>query len=167
MKIIVGLGNPGEKYSFNRHNAGFILVDALAKKLDLEWKFSSKLKADICKKDDLIFLRSREFMNVSGQPVSSALSYYKISAENLLVIHDDVDLPFGEVKKQFASGSAGHKGVESIISNLGTKEFWRVRIGIGRPANAQPVEDFVLSDFTGEELQKIEGIDVEKLLLQK
>lgn len=167
MKIIVGLGNPGEKYSQNRHNVGFILLDTLAKKLGLEWDFSSKLKADICKKDDLIFLKSREYMNTSGQPVSSAVSYYKISANDLVVIHDDIDLPFGEVKMQFASGSAGHKGVESIISNLGSKEFWRIRVGVGRPTNAQPVEDFVLSNFSGEELQKIKEIDLEELLSQK
>jgi PTH1 family peptidyl-tRNA hydrolase len=167
MKIIVGLGNPGEKYSQNRHNVGFILLDTLAKKLGLEWDFSSKLKADICKRDDLIFLKSREYMNTSGQPVSSAVSYYKISASDLLVIHDDIDLPFGEVKMQFASGSAGHKGVESIISNLGSKEFWRIRVGVGRPTNAQPVEDFVLSNFSDEELQKIKEIDLEELLSQK
>jgi PTH1 family peptidyl-tRNA hydrolase len=105
-----------------------------------------------------------EFMNSSGISVSLAVSFYKIDLKDLVVIHDDVDLPFGEVRKQFASGSAGHKGVESIISNLGTKEFWRIRVGIGRPVDAQPVDEFVLRDFSEEELEQIKKIDSGSLI---
>lgn len=164
MKLIVGLGNPGESYSRTRHSTGVILLNQLVDTKDLTWENSTKLKAKIAKKDDYIFLKPMEFMNSSGISVSLAVNFYKIDLKDLVVIHDDVDLPFGEVRKQFASGSAGHKGVESIISNLGTKEFWRIRVGIGRPVDAQPVDEFVLRDFSEEELEKIKKIDTGSLI---
>lgn len=160
MKLIVGLGNPGEKYKNNRHNVGFILVDRLAERLGMEWKDSSKVKARMAKKDDLVLIKPVEFMNNSGNSVSLAVNFYKVPLGDLVVVHDDIDLGFGEVKKQLASGAAGHKGVESIISGLGTKDFWRIRVGVGRPVNAQAVEDFVLSDFSDEELSTIKKIDI-------
>jgi PTH1 family peptidyl-tRNA hydrolase len=159
----VGLGNPGDKYRHNRHNVGFIVVDELAEKLGLKWEDSSKLKAKVAKKNDLILLKTSEFMNISGSSVSLAINFFKIPLSELVVIHDDVDLDFGEVKKQFASGAAGHRGVENIISSLGTKDFWRIRIGVGRPVNAQPVEDFVLSNFSEEELSNIKKLNIDKL----
>jgi PTH1 family peptidyl-tRNA hydrolase len=163
MKLIVGLGNPGDKYSSNRHNVGFMLVDRLAEKLGLKWEDSSKFKAKIAKKDDLILLKPMDFMNNSGEPVSLAMNFYKVSSSDLVVVHDDIDLDFEDVKKQLSSGSAGHKGVESIISNLGTKDFWRIRVGVGRPVNAQPVESFVLSNFSEEELNVIKKLDISSL----
>jgi peptidyl-tRNA hydrolase, PTH1 family len=166
VKLVVGLGNPGDKYSRNRHNVGHILVDELADKLGLEWKDSPKLKAKIAKNNDLILVKTTEFMNMSGISVSLAANFYKdkVSLGNLIVIHDDVDLEFGEVKKQFSSGAAGHHGVESIISSLGTKDFWRIRVGIGRPANTQAVEDFVLSNLSDEEFVNIRKTDIDKLI---
>jgi len=163
MKIIVGLGNPGDKYISNRHNVGFMLVDRLAEKLGLKWEDSSKFKAKIAKKDDLVLLKPMDFMNNSGEPVSLVMNFYKLSPNDLTVVHDDIDLDFEDVKKQLASGSAGHKGVESIISNLGTKDFWRIRVGVGRPVNAQPVESFVLSNFSEEELNVIKKLDISNL----
>ena len=158
--MIVGLGNPGEKYKLCRHNVGFMLVDALAKSLGLEWESNSKLKSEICKKDDLVLIKPQEFMNNSGVPVSLVANFYKIDTKDITVIHDDVDLPFAEIKKQIGSGAAGHHGVESIITSLGTKDFWRVRVGIGRPTSFQPVDEFVLSDFTGEELERVRGMEI-------
>ena len=165
MRLIVGLGNPGEKYLYNRHNVGCILLDELAEKLGLEWKDNAKLKAKVAgRAGDLILVKTSEFMNISGGSVSLAVNYFKVPLSELTVIHDDVDLEFGEVKRQFSSGAAGHHGVESIISNLGTKDFWRVRVGIGRPTNAQPVEDFVLSNFSDEELGTSTKIDISKYI---
>jgi PTH1 family peptidyl-tRNA hydrolase len=164
VKLIVGLGNPGDKYHDNRHNVGFILVDKLAEKLGLEWEDSSKLKVKIAKKNDLVLVKTSEFMNISGGSVSLAIKFFRIPLSELVVVHDDIDLDFGEVRKQFAVGAAGHRGIESIISSLGTKDFWRIRIGIGRPVNAQPVEDFVLSNFSEEELSNIKKLDIGKLL---
>ena len=160
MKLIVGLGNPEGKYQKNRHNVGHMLVNALVEELDLNWEANSKLKADICKKDSVTFLKSHEYMNSSGIPVSLAMNFFKIDAKDLIVIHDDIDLPLGELKKQFSVGAAGHHGVESIISNLGSKDFWRIRVGVGRPTSGQQVEDFVLSNFSEDELKVISGINI-------
>jgi len=161
VKLIVGLGNPGEKYKNNRHNVGFVLIDKYAKEHGLVWEENSKLKALTCKVEDKLLVKPQTFMNNSGESVSQIINFYKIDPEDLTVIHDDVDLPLGEVKKQFASGAAGHHGVESIISCLGTKEFWRVRIGVGRPSGGMQVEDFVLQDFLKEELAVINKIGLE------
>jgi len=163
MKLIVGLGNSGDKYLYNRHNVGFMLVDKLAEKLGVKWEDSSKFKAKIAKKDDFILIKPMDFMNNSGEPVSLVMNFYKMLPNELTVVHDDIDLDFEDVKKQLASGSAGHKGVESIISSLGTKEFWRVRVGVGRPVNAQSVESFVLSNFSEEELGVIKKLDISNL----
>lgn len=165
MKLIVGLGNPGDKYRNNRHNVGHILLNGLAEKLGLTWEDNSKIKARVARKaDELILVKTSEFMNISGGSVSLAVHFYKLPLSELYVIHDDVDLEFGDIKKQFSSGAAGHHGVESIIASLGTKDFWRIRVGVGRPVNAQPVEDFVLSNFSEEELNSLKKIDIGKLI---
>jgi PTH1 family peptidyl-tRNA hydrolase len=163
MKLIVGLGNPGKEYSRNRHNAGFIIVDEIASKNSLPWENSSKFDADVDISKDFILAKPQTFMNKSGEAVSKILNFYKIDLKDLYVIHDDVDLPFGEVKKQLGAGSAGHKGVESIIEKVGTQDFWRIRIGIGRPSDNTPVEDWVLRDFNSEELTLVKNKDVEAL----
>lgn len=162
MKLIVGLGNSGEEYSKNRHNTGFIIVDEFASKNSMLWENSSKFDAEMCVSKDFILAKPQTFMNNSGDAVSKILSFYKIGIENLLVIHDDVDLQFGEVKKQLGASSAGHKGVESIIEKIGTQEFWRVRVGVGRPEDKNiPTEEWVLRDFTDEEVAKIKNISSE------
>jgi len=102
-------------------------------------------------------------MNNSGESVSAILNFYKVDAEDLTVVHDDLDLPLFEIKRQFGVGAAGHHGIESIIGKLGTKEFWRVRIGVGRPVNGQSPEDFVLSNFSGEELEGASALSVKIL----
>ncbi|OHA63184.1 MAG: hypothetical protein A2842_00125 [Candidatus Wildermuthbacteria bacterium RIFCSPHIGHO2_01_FULL_48_25] len=137
MYLIVGLGNPGKKYEKTRHNAGFMVLDELEKK---ELPEARLLKPDT-------------FMNDSGSAVLKATKNYKLPTKNLVVVHDDIDIPLGKIKVSKGSGSAGHKGVESIIQALGTKDFTRIRIGIlppeGKPAD---VENFVLKPFKKEEL---------------
>lgn len=162
MKMVVGLGNPGEKYAKCRHNAGFIILDGIVASKGLSWEKSPKLKSEMCKSGETLFLKPRTFMNNSGEAVAAAKEYFGVDAADILVIHDDVDLAFGQVKRQFGVGHAGHKGVISIIEQLGTKDFGRVRIGIGRPEPESeiPVDDFVLRDFEPEELEEIEKLGV-------
>ena len=133
MILIVGLGNPGKKYEKTRHNVGFMVIDELKKK-----ELSNKVK----------LLKPEIFMNSSGTAVSNLMSFYKIKPKNLLIIHDDIDLPIGKIRIVKNRGSAGHKGVQSIIKKLGTKDFHRIRIGIC-PTKSKPknIERFVLEKF--------------------
>lgn len=161
MKLIVGLGNPGEKYKNNRHNAGFIALDAFAREHSLIWKNDSKFNAEICNFEDIILVKPQTFMNDSGTCVAALARFYKISLDDLMVVQDDVDLPSGVVKKQFKVGSAGHHGVEDIIEKLGTNAFWRIRIGVGRPeSNLFNVEDYVLEDLSDEERRAVATIKI-------
>ncbi|MFC1700295.1 aminoacyl-tRNA hydrolase [Patescibacteria group bacterium] len=156
MKLIVGLGNPGEKHLKQRHNVGFMILDQFAKENNLSWEKNEKLKSDIIKLEDTLLVKPQTSMNNSGDAVSLVSNFYKISPENITVVHDDVDLPFGEIKKQYDAGPAGHHGIEDIILKLGTKEFNRIRIGIGRPDNVKiPIDDYVLMDFSDEERSKV------------
>jgi PTH1 family peptidyl-tRNA hydrolase len=161
MKIVVGLGNKGKKYEKTRHNVGFILLNMQS----TSWRKEPKFDAEIYKKEDLLLVKPQTFMNESGKSVSKVLNFYKLEPKDLFVIHDDLDLPFGKVKKQFDAGPAGHRGVLSIIEELGTQKFWRIRVGVGRPDdNRIDPADFVLSDFSVVELQEIQAIDLSKLL---
>jgi PTH1 family peptidyl-tRNA hydrolase len=141
MILVVGLGNPGKKYHGTRHNVGFVIIDELTKEKPAE---------------GFVLAKPKTFMNRSGVAVKTLVRKYKLKIENLIVIHDDIDLPLGEFKIQKGRGAAGHKGVQSIINELGTKDFWRVRIGIcpkeGKPQN---VEKFILQKFTKEEEKTI------------
>jgi len=167
MKIIVGLGNPGKEYKNSRHNAGFILVDKLAEKLDLTWGYEKKFDAEVCKNDNYVLVKPQAFMNDSGSVVSRALHFFKVSLGDLIVVHDDVDLPFGEVKFKKGSGTAGHHGVTDIVEKAGTLNFWRFRVGVGRPENNKfNVHGYVLGDFSGEELSILED-NIFKKLTQK
>ena len=140
MILIVGLGNPGRKYKKTRHNIGFRVIDALKKALD------------VARDKEIILLKPQTYMNKSGKEVKSLATKYKIPTTNIWVIHDDIDLPLGTIRVSKNIGSAGHKGVQSIIDELRTKNFSRIRIGIlpkaGKPKN---VEKFVLQKFTKEE----------------
>ena len=164
IKLIIGLGNLGKKYERTRHNVGFMLVDALAKKIGADsWKHDNRFNADIATGQvdghKTIFAKHATFMNKSGEAVSKVLSYYKLELTDLIVVNDDVDFSFGEVKKQIGSGSAGHNGVESLIEHLGSKDFCRYRIGVGRPENLNIlIEDWVLMDFTDSEIEKLTDI---------
>jgi len=159
MRLIVGLGNPGEKYLHNRHNVGFMVVDKITLDKAVQWKFEEKFKAEVARLGDDILVKPQTFMNNSGESVSKIVNFYKIPVENVIVVHDDVDLPFGQVKMQKNAGSAGHKGVESVIYSLGSQNFTRVRLGVGRPENSEiEIEDWVLMNFSDEELIRIQGL---------
>jgi peptidyl-tRNA hydrolase, PTH1 family len=151
MKLFFGLGNPGKTYENTRHNLGQLLIKKLAKDLNFKLLKKSRLISEIGESSKNIFAISTEYMNVSGISVQKIASFYKISPENIYLIHDDLDLPVGEWRLQFDRGSAGHNGVKSTIENLGTQAFWRIRIGIGHPLENIPVEDYVLKPFTSEE----------------
>ncbi len=157
MKVIVGLGNIGPKYSQNRHNTGFIFLDHFAKSFkDINWKEEPKFKAIIAKTGQIFLVKPTTLMNLSGEAVSKILNFYKLTPPDLVVIYDDVDLPLGKIRVR-QKGSAGtHNGLKSVIEHLGTEEFTRIRIGIeSRGVSAptsQDISSFVLSDFSGKEL---------------
>jgi len=136
IKLIVGLGNPGKEYENTRHNTGFLFIDALAKQFETpDFEFNKKLQSEISR-FKIILAKPQTFMNKSGLAVSALIKFYKIKPENILIVHDDIDILWSEFKISFGRSSAGHKGVESIIKSLKTKNFWRLRIGI-QPAYAK------------------------------
>jgi peptidyl-tRNA hydrolase, PTH1 family len=149
--LIVGLGNPGRQYRNNRHNIGFLLVDRLAEKLGVSFS-RLESKALVTKADYLgqrvVLAKPQTFMNLSGQATASLVKFYKIPLENLLVAYDDVDLPFGHLRLRPGGGSAGQKGMASIIERLGTQDFPRLRLGIGRPPGRMEAAAYVLQDFS-------------------
>jgi len=153
--LIVGLGNPGKKYEKTRHNVGFRVIDELEKSFD----FSSTSLGINAQDKNIIFLKPDNFMNNSGNVVREYLAYEKIPTSNLIVIHDDIDLLFGDVRVSKDSSSAGHKGVQSIIDTLGTKDFTRIRIGIKQETERkQETEKFVLENFTKDEEKQLPEI---------
>ena len=156
MKLIIGLGNPGKKYEETRHNVGFMAVDFLQKKMDMpEFKLNKKCKSEISKENGIILAKPQTFMNNSGEAALCLISFFKIDPEKIIIIHDDLDLGFGKIRKSENRGSAGHNGVQSIIDNLKTKSFMRLRVGIDRPPEKIPPDAFVLQKFKKEELEKI------------
>lgn len=169
MKIVVGLGNPGDQYKKSRHNIGFMFLDYLADK-NKDWKFDKKFNAMILEQDDKVLIKPMTFMNNSGLTVRTFFDYYKLLPKKLgiftgknidlsdvlTVVHDDLDLDFGRIKNSINSSSAGHRGVESIINHVKTKNFKRIRFGINNKFRCDiPVEHFVLQDFSKEELSEL------------
>lgn len=166
MKCIVGLGNPGKKYTRTRHNVGFLVVDALRDKLAetytvSDWQLSKKFNAEVCGTsiggEKIVLVKPMTFMNASGQAVQLIASFYKMLPKDVIVVHDDKDLMLGEVKHQFERGHAGHNGVRSIIEYLGTNKFDRVRVGVASE-NERRMRDtskFVLSTFGLMERKKV------------
>lgn len=127
--LIVGLGNPGDKYARTRHNSGFMVVDTLARQMALNWK-PSKFHADIAENGRNCLVKPQTFMNLSGIAVSEMARYYKIPSDQVIVVHDDLDIPLGSIKVGFGKGPKQHNGLLSIEQLLGTKDFWRIRVGI-------------------------------------
>ncbi len=159
MKLIVGLGNPGEKYEKTRHNLGWRVVDFLTEEMEInQLKEDKKFNALIGKKNNIVLSKPLTFMNNSGQSVKAIADYFKIPSQDILIIHDDIDLNLGEVKLQESRGAAGHKGVESVIEHLGTKDFIRIRIGIKPAEENIDTEKFVLENFTDQEEKIIKGV---------
>jgi PTH1 family peptidyl-tRNA hydrolase len=173
MKIIIGLGNPGTEYENTRHNTGFMLVDKLARDAGAVWQFNKRFKAEIAESRGVFFVKPQTFMNESGIAVAAVLSYYKLLprtlgilkakgadlSQILTVAHDDLDIEFGKYKISVDSRSAGHRGVQSIIDHLKTKNFQRIRLGIKpEEKNRIPTDKFVLMKFSAEEKEKLNAL---------
>jgi PTH1 family peptidyl-tRNA hydrolase len=159
--LLVGLGNPGREYRANRHNLGFMTVDQLSQVLSIRLsRVQSKALIGIGFQDTnkVILAKPQTFMNLSGQAVSSLLRFYKIPLERLLVIHDELDLPLGTLRLRPGGGSAGNRGLASIIQQLGTQEFPRLRIGVGHPPGQMSGADYVLQDFPPAEQELLEMV---------
>lgn len=159
--LIVGLGNPGPTYALTRHNIGYLVVEELAERCSGNFSLPKGLRAQICETritaqglggiglgDKVILMKSQSFMNESGQPVQLVAKKYQVAPENVVVIHDELDLVLGQLRLKFGGGDNGHNGLKSIRSCLGTGEFYRLRFGIGRPPGRQAPADYVLSRFT-------------------
>ena len=173
MILFVGLGNPGLEYSKTRHNIGFTAVDMISEKYKFEnWrnKFNGQYARGIVGKKKIILLKPQTFMNMSGSCVKNFVDYFKIKNNNLFVIYDDIDLNLGTLKKKIGGGHAGHNGVKSIFENLQTSNFYKMRIGVGRPEQKEKVANFVLSKFSLDELIMVEDVlkkvtnDFEKII---
>jgi len=164
--LIVGLGNPGLKYEKTRHNAGFIIVEALAEKFGLKFKnesrFSGKVAQGIIYGKSVIMLEPLTYMNLSGQSVQQILSFYKIDLNNLIVITDDIALPFGQLRLRKSGSSGGHNGLASIEKSLGSSQYCRLKVGIGDRAHGT-LEDHVLSRFTSDELSVLDNLKADCL----
>jgi PTH1 family peptidyl-tRNA hydrolase len=161
MKIIACLGNPGKKYSNNRHNAGILVGVAIAHLYSItvrKKEHDALTGSGIIDGNECIFMIPQTYMNNSGIAVQKVLSYYKELPDNLIVLHDDIELMFGNVALKFGGGHKGHNGIRSIQQHIGTLDFYRIRIGVGRPSDSIPVADYVLSDFTKEEKNFCEDI---------
>lgn len=162
MKLIVGLGNPGKEYAGTRHNCGFMVIDRLASKLNVDVD-QNKFKGLYAKVkyhgEDIILLKPQTYMNLSGESVNAVMNFFKIDKEDLLVIYDDLDMPVGKLRLRKSGSAGGHNGIKNIISHVSSQNFKRIRVGIDRHPYIKVV-DYVLSKFTKEETAAIkEGID--------
>ncbi len=154
LKLVVGLGNPGPQYNRTRHNAGEIVVRALAQHEAGSWQ-EVKGGSEVAVPEGRLFI-GQDFMNNSGAALNEYLRYHELSPDQIIVAHDELDLPFGRAQLKFGGSAGGHHGVESVIEHLGTPDFWRFRIGIGRPAVPGPtVTDYVLSPFAADEEDRL------------
>lgn len=185
MKLIVGLGNPGDKYLKTRHNLGFMVLDDWVKKINAgEWQMEEKFNSEVLKfdhnSDQIILIKPQTFMNSSGMSVAGVANYFKVSPDDVVVIHDDLDLVLGRIKVRQGGAAAGHHGVESIIDALGTDQFIRVRLGIGNERSHSGehkrvtfnAEHFVLESFMPDEHSKLkhlikQTVQALELLLEK
>lgn len=159
MLLIVGLGNPGEQYKNTRHNAGFLVLEQIP---NLSWKEDKNYEAQISEASffgqKIIFCKPLTYMNESGRTVAKIANFYKIMPEKIIVLQDEMDLTFGELKISQNKGANGHNGIKSIINHLNSPDFSRIKIGIGRPAAQQDAKNFVLENFSSEQNEKLEEI---------
>ncbi|TYB62762.1 aminoacyl-tRNA hydrolase [Nonomuraea sp. PA05] len=144
--LIAGLGNPGAEYAGNRHNAGFMVLDELAARASGRFK-AHKSRAEVCETSAAILAKPLTYMNLSGGPVKALADFYKIGPERLIVVHDELDVPYGALRAKLGGGDNGHNGLKSITKVLGTRDYLRVRFGIGRPPGRMDPASFVLRDF--------------------
>jgi len=161
VKLICGLGNPGRAYREHRHNIGFRVLDELCRRWDAplaQRKFEARLGQLRLGEERVVLLEPRTFMNLSGEAVAAAAAFFKIAPQDTLVVHDELDLPFGRIQLKHQGGSGGHNGLNSIIERWGTADFARLRVGIGRPPGPSPQEEvveYVLSNFTANEREQL------------
>jgi PTH1 family peptidyl-tRNA hydrolase len=161
MKLIVGLGNPGTRYRFTRHNVGFLVIDHLADKLDIslgQKKFDAFYGKGKIGATPVMLAKPQTFMNLSGYAVQRLLDYFNVEVKDLIVVHDDLDLPFQSIRLKSGGGHGGHKGLMSIIEQNGTGDFSRIRLGIGKPAHKGLVDSYVLELFSREEMEHLPNI---------
>ena len=161
MKLIVGLGNIGDKYTFTRHNVGFMLADSIAINNNLTYRENSRLKCLMTSLrngiDDYLIIKPTTFMNLSGEAVRAVMDYYKIQVEDVLIVYDDLSLELGKIRFRPNGSDGGHNGIKSIIKHLGTQNIARLKIGIGPQPNL-PSEVFVLQNFSKEELENLKPV---------
>ena len=177
--LVVGLGNPGDEYAATRHNVGQMVIDELAKRHSI--KFSShKSRTDVAAyklgvgidAHSIILGKSKSYMNESGGPIKALASFYSVEPVNVIVLHDELDIGFAAIRSKLAGGDNGHNGLKSLTSSFGTAEYYRVRLGIGRPMGQQDSADFVLKQFSKEEKKDLgefldRGADVVESLIEK
>lgn len=154
MKLIVGLGNVGEKYCFTRHNAGFMVLDKLVLDNNFSFREENKLKCFLAKSNDVMYIKPTTFMNLSGEAVRAVMDYYKIDVKDILIVYDDIALDLGRLRFRANGSDGGHNGIKSIISHVGTKEFDRLKFGIGPQPNI-PSENYVLQNFPKDQLDTL------------
>jgi PTH1 family peptidyl-tRNA hydrolase len=158
--LVVGLGNPGSKYQNHRHNVGFMVIDRMAQlhgREPFREKFQGQFAKGALDSNELGLLKPQTFMNLSGQPTQKALAFFKVELAQLIVVHDELDLPFGTVRVKVGGGAAGHNGLKSIVQCCGGPGFVRIRVGIGRPRSATGAA-YVLSDFSREECAELPDV---------
>ncbi len=160
--LVVGLGNPGKEYAGNRHNVGFLVADLLAGRIGGKFGRSKRGHADVAEGrlgfggPRLVLVKPLTFMNLSGAPVASLAQFFKVPVDNVIAVHDELDLPYGQIRAKRGGGEGGHNGLRSMSKSLGSKEYARVRFGIGRPPGRQDPADYVLSDFSAAERKELE-----------
>jgi PTH1 family peptidyl-tRNA hydrolase len=149
--LLVGLGNPGPRYAGNRHNIGFLVLDEMAARVGGKFK-AHRSGAEVLEgrlgQRRVVLVKPRSFMNLSGGPVAGTARFYKVAADGVLVVHDELDLPYGALRLKLGGGDNGHNGLRSITKSLGTKDYYRVRFGVGRPPGRMDPADYVLRDFS-------------------
>ena len=162
--LVVGLGNPGREYAGNRHNAGFLVADLLASRLGVRFSRHRKAVAEVAEgrlgvgidAPRLVLAKPLTYMNLSGGPVANLAQFYKVPISQIVAIHDELDIPYGQLRLKVGGGEGGHNGLRSMTKSLGSKEYLRVRFGIGRPPGRQDPADYVLSDFSTVERKELE-----------
>ena len=161
MRLIAGLGNPGNRYSLCRHNMGFLVLEALAQRENININrntFDSCFGKGVISGVPVVVAKPQTFMNLSGISVGKLAHFFKVDIEDVIVIHDDLDLPFNEIRVKAGGGDGGHKGLSSVIDHLGGSEFVRVRLGIGKPVQKEMIEKYVLERFSEEEVKEMPHI---------
>lgn len=166
MRVVVGLGNPGEKYRFTRHNIGYICIDEFAQRFGVSFKYENKFKSQIAKIDyngeNLLLVKPETYMNLSGEAIRAIYDFYKLGIKDFLIIYDDISLNLGKMRFRASGSDGGHNGIKSIIQNLSTQEFDRLKIGIGPQPEKMPLEHYVLQNFSKEQIEALSPI-VEKV----